>query len=321
MKLKHQKPFQRSVMIGFASALICAALLAQSAFATFVPEHMIRWDELTVGPAAISEQEFMARVTEVQNSYKGLVQSLGGKLSVKGNWRNDTPNARAAQLFGTWSVEITGGLARRPELTGDALTLILCHEVGHHLGGFPFVNNGPGPIPIGETWAAAEGQADYFSTHVCSRRLWAQDLAENSKFRGMVSPAAKLACDGVWESREDQDLCYRTSVAVTSMIATMASLMGKPMPEFSTPDPTAVDKTFLGHPDPQCRMDTTFQASLCRATWDPLMIPGRGPKGGSNDLRSERESAERTCTKLSGFDGPFPMGAGKRSRCWFFPSM
>ena len=51
--------------------------------------------------------------------------------------------------FNKWVVAMFGGLARRPEVTKDAFQFVVCHEVGHHLAGWPFAYD----------WASNEGQS------------------------------------------------------------------------------------------------------------------------------------------------------------------
>ncbi|MGE3610238.1 MAG: hypothetical protein AB7I27_11665 [Bacteriovoracaceae bacterium] len=65
-----------------------------------------------------------------------------------------------------YQLNILGGLARIKEMTPDAYAAIVCHELGHILGGAPFQD-----IPDFE-WASVEGQADYFSASVCLPRYF-----------------------------------------------------------------------------------------------------------------------------------------------------
>lgn len=55
-----------------------------------------------------------------------------------------------------------GGLARLPEMNQEGAALILCHELGHGIAGPPFKEGSS---------SAVEGEADYFATYSCMRRL------------------------------------------------------------------------------------------------------------------------------------------------------
>ncbi len=292
-------------------SLILAGLLGLSfmAQASWLDPNSIRKDlaPIKASQSNMSETEFNGILANIQKSYEPLVANLGGKLNVSGNWKDEKLNAAAGQMFGTWRVIITGGLARRPELTPDAFTLILCHELGHHLGGFAIA---PQRTPFEAPWASNEGQADYFSTQVCARKIWGADLEVNAGFRDKASDKVRLQCDSVWFNIEDQNLCYRTLAAVKSMTTTMAVLTERPIPELETPDESKVDQTDHGHPMPQCRMDTAVQGALCMAAFNEGLIPGKG----FNPIDSgeaEEEAALFSCTHLSGFS------VGLRPACWF----
>ncbi len=260
----------------------------------------------------MSEAEFQQRIKTLQDLYAPIVARHGGKLSISGDWKGEKPNAAASQRLGSWQVKTTGGLARRPELTGDGFSLILCHELGHHLGGFSIA---PAQGPMERPWASNEGQSDYFSTQVCARKLWAPDFATNAEFRKIVSEKAQKKCDSVWVNTADQDLCYRILTAVESMIKTMSTLMNKPMPDFETPDLTVVPETSHKHPPVQCRMDTTTQGALCQAVFNESLIPGKSVPGGINSLEAEQEAATFSCAAFSGFN------IGLRPTCWFKPRL
>ena len=289
--------------------------LGFSAQATFVPQNEIKYGQLKDGPSNITETEFKQLIAELQKVYAPVVSAAGGKLSIAGQWKDETANAAAKQMFGTWQVQITGGLARRPELSPDAFTLVVCHELGHHLAGFPFAAAAPIPIPISspllEVWAANEGQADYFSVHSCSKKMWGAQLEKNAEFRTKVSAVAQKRCDAAYDATEERDLCYRVTVASESVSATMSALKQVPLAHFDTPNTNVVTKTDDAHPETQCRMDTLFQSALCKAVFNEKIIPGKKISAGANSIEAEKESALYTCTNSGGYQ------EGLRPTCWF----
>jgi hypothetical protein len=277
-------------------------ILAQTAQATFVPpEDLKRPGVWSKGLSSISETDFQAAVQQVGDLYKDRISVHGGRLSTKGNWGNNTPNAFASQRLGSWSIEITGGLARRPEMTLDGVQLVLCHELGHHLGGFPFVSR----------WAANEGQSDYFATQVCARNIWASEVEKNASFRTSATAEVKAICDSVWSAVQDQNLCYRSMTASQALGNTLAGLSGKPLPSLSTPDSNQVEKTNNKHPVAQCRLDTYAQGALCAAGFNEALIPGKKTSGGVGGLAAEKEALENSCSALTNFT------VGLRPTCWF----
>jgi hypothetical protein len=292
----------------FAMLLV---LMSSSAFAKFLPDSILKNAPKAKTSSPMTKQEFDAIINNIQNTFSPIVTFHGGKLAVSGDWASETLNAGANQTFGSWKVVITGGLARRPELTADGFTLILCHELGHHLAGFPF----GGGNPLGGSWAANEGQADYYATHYCARKLWSGEKQQNEKFRSTASAQILKECDSQYLNYNEQNLCYRTLVGAESVAATMAALMKKPMPKYETPDPAVVKRTSNDHPDVQCRMDTSLRGALCKANFDEKVIPGKKVSGGVDSVNAETESAFYTCMKHSGFE------IGLRPLCWFAPRM
>lgn len=297
---------RRVAVIGFIFGTLLFAQFARSSFlpSDFTPDRTI----MKIGPSNMDEAQFKSILQNIQRSYEGVVSNLGGKLQITGDWKSETLNAGATQMFGSWKVQITGGLARYPDLTPDGFALIVCHELGHHLGGFAFAKDGN---PFGGTWAAAEGQSDYFASQVCARKIWGPESQVNSSFRGKVTGVAKQQCDTAWDRTQEQDLCYRVVAATTSMITTMANLMKKPIPQYDTPDTSTAASTITAHPAVQCRLDTSFQGALCTSPFNEYMIPGKKAPGGPFGLEAERESATNSCTKYSNYN------LGLRPACWF----
>ncbi|MFN9067666.1 MAG: hypothetical protein ACK5V3_10590, partial [Bdellovibrionales bacterium] len=264
--------------------------------ATFLPENEILFAPFAAGPSNMTETEFNAIISKIDQIYSPVVKQLGGRLSLKGQWSSERLNAGARQMFGSWQVQITGGLARHPELSQDAFALIICHELGHHIAGFPFAEPS---MPLEGKWAASEGQADYFSTQVCARRLWKDELNLNTQFRFKVNEQIRFQCDRLWKNKSDQNLCYRILSASQSMTRTMAAIKGQAAPDFATPDKTRVETSLSSHPPIQCRMDTVLKGALCKASFNESLIPGKKTPGGRFGIEAEKEAAMNSCTQLS----------------------
>lgn len=295
--------------------LLCFAtvlLASVASHATFLPVDLQEEAQAELTDANITEQEFKDILQRIQKHYAPKAKLHGGNLKVSGSWKGNKLNAGARQIFGFWQVNITGALARRPELTKDGFTMIVCHELGHHLGGYAFA---PADMPIGGVWAASEGQADYFASQVCARSLWSSETEINSQSRSKVNRIAKQMCNEAWNKVDEQNLCYRIMNASESMTTTMANLMKKPAPSFETPDTDVVAQTISTHPKVQCRFDTSVQGSLCTATFNENVIPGKTTSGGKFGVEAEREAAANSCMKYSNYS------MGLRPSCWFKPQL
>lgn len=136
---------------------------ALSAQASFFPDDgpQLKSQKILLDPqrAVVAErllQNFHQRLAP-------LVSAQGAQLVLIPQWEDSRVNALASRAPGVWKIEVFGGLLNHPKLDDDELTLVLCHELGHHLGGNPTASR------LG--WSACEGQADYWSASVCANLL------------------------------------------------------------------------------------------------------------------------------------------------------
>lgn len=242
----------------------------------------------------ISESEFMRISSEIEAIYSPEVSSRGGKLNVQKAWASSEVNAYAQRENGEWRVILLGGIARHKHQTADGFALIVCHEIGHHLGGFPRYDG----IDIG--WATNEGQSDYFSTMKCLRRYW-QDSDNAAAIASKEIPQKLLdECGQNWLWNRDEALCIRSGMAGLAAANLFASLAWfSKSPKFETPDTKFVNSTYGAHPKAQCRLDTYFQGSLCEARIEEEM---------SSEVKG-------SCHETLGHKN------GMRPRCWFKPTL
>lgn len=113
-------------------------------------------------------------------------------------------------------IDIMGGMLMHPKMKPDTLKLLLCHELGHLLGGEPLKSrNG---------WSSTEGQADYYSGAVCAKNL---GMSEFSFLKAAVS-----------------------------LTTIYAEVTREAPPRLDSSDPLTVNRTNYGYPPVQCRLDT-----------------------------------------------------------------
>lgn len=291
-----------------SASLIRIALLGMTfasglVHADFMPDNDL-WKEDNMFRAAggISQTQFNQAIDEAESFYRPIVSRLGGNLTINRLWSDSTVNASAVQSGTSWIVNMYGGLARRPEISKDGFALVLCHELGHHLAGYPYVAG----------WAANEGQADYFATLSCARELWRDEKTTNASYRSTIEAIPKAACDKAWSTVDDQNLCYRVAEGGKSLANLLAALGGT-RADFSTPDRSVVRATFNNHPAGQCRLDTYLSGAICYKGWNVNIIPGRDLGTRSNGIDGERDSLRQTCNMSEGFT------FGYRPLCWFKP--
>lgn len=284
------------------SALASLCFVATGAYADFLPENNLHLQDGLRAATNVSEEQFNQIIDKAEAFYKPLIKAdHGGSFTVNRRWTDSTVNASATQFLGGWQVNMYGGLARRPEVTPDGFALVLCHEIGHHLGGYPFSSS----------WAANEGAADYFATLSCARELWRNETKENAAAAKTVEELPKVACDQVWEQESDRLLCYRNMNASKSL-ATLLATLGGTKASFDTPDKAVVKTTYNAHPEGQCRLDTYAAGALCKLDFDRDVIPGKDLGSKRNSQDAEQASSRSTCLRVD-------FEVGTRPLCWFKP--
>lgn len=113
-------------------------------------------------------------------------------------------------------IQIMGGMLRHEKMGQDVLMLLLCHEIGHFLGGTPLKSR--------KGWSSTEGQSDYYSGLRCARAL------------GF-----------------DEATFIDAALALTSIYAEIGREVP---PRLDQCDDRTVERTNYGYPGVQCRLDT-----------------------------------------------------------------
>lgn len=289
-------------MVRFASFIV-TLIVSSYVFACtepgtgFLPENnlSIPVSEKSVG---LSSQQYHAVIDKVLKVYRPIARDYGAILRVNRKWTSEVVNAgtyRDDKKPYLWIINLYGGFARHPHITEDGYALVVCHEIGHHIGGAPkkVVDNVT-------SWASTEGQSDYFATLKCLRKVFASE--DNIKIvRSLDVPdRVKEDCEKSFLTGWEVALCIRTSMAGLSVAKVNADTRKVELPDFTTPDPTTVEVTSNNHPVPQCRLDTYFAGSVCE-------VP-------STDVVSQEDEAKGTCHRK------FKMTSGLRPGCWFKPT-
>lgn len=273
--------------------------------AGFLPDNSLRIHNRSQSESRLDKADFEAINQSILTIYQPILKKFKAKLKINLIWEDDRVNALAKRQFRTWGIDIYGGFARLPMMTADGYALVVCHEIGHHLGGYPIQTG-----IFSNGWTALEGQSDYYATLSCAKNLWGNETEANAVFRYSVSSAAQDLCDQFWENQDDQYLCYRTLQASETLGHIASVLYDYPVPDLKTPDSERATFTAVGHPSAQCRLDTWVAGALCQVPWDNTVIPGEGKR--MQD--AEVHAAKYSCTRRNG-----DPEITTRPRCWFKP--
>lgn len=242
----------------------------------------------------INEQQFNQVMDKIERLYRDEIASLGSELVVERRWTDETVNAYAHEDDGKMHIVMFGGLARHPRTTPEAMALVACHEIGHHIGGAPKIT-----YMMWNLWATNEGGADYYATLKCLRRYFADEDNARAIAANPPNPVAAATCAQQFPNELDRQICERSSQASQAIAFLFMDLSkGTVEPKFDTPDTSYVQKTYDGHPAYQCRLDTYYSGLGCSTAIADGLDNSDYQKG---SCYAPRDSF------------------GARPRCWFAP--
>ena len=243
----------------------------------------------------ITEKQFKSLLKKIKKTYKKQVHKSGGLFKVKGKWKSNRVNAFAYRAGPVWGLKALGGLARHPLINYDGFALVLCHEMGHHLGGAPKSKT------YFKRWVSFEGQADYWATLKCFRHIFEKE--NNIKFlENNISDIpiwASLRCMETYENEKESALCIRSIMAGLTMAKLIADYKEEESPKLNNSDLSVIEKTTPWHPATQCRLDTYAQGALCPVN-STIRVDKEDPSLGS---------CSRTMGDIQ----------GNRPLCWYNP--
>lgn len=270
------------------------------------PENDLKFPADQKSAGGISKEEFNLVLDEFEAVMNLEVSRVdAARLVVERRWETADVNAMAYQSGSYRYIVMYGGLARHPDVTSDAFRLVACHELGHHLGGAPKKLGG---YWGGSSWASNEGQADYYASLKCFRRLVIEGRKLNqavagpdlSQYPETELNYAKAECAKSFTNSDDQEICVRATMGGYAIGRMFASFGSTTSISLHTPNPTVVTRTNDNHPESQCRTDTYFQGAICDVSY-------------RNDV-SNNDERYGTCNQKDNH------ARGLRPLCWHKPS-
>ena len=220
------------------------------------------WIGVNEGDQVIRERDFCRIINDISSLYSPIAtESIRRTLRMIGIWEVGYINGRTRFDSDQWIVEIYGGIARHPEITPDGFALFLCHELGHHLGGYPKkIHEYLSPL----LWQSVEGQSDYFAARECLRTYFKGKNNWAVLIKMDLPQSILRKCSDTFNDREEKGICLRISMAGLSLANTFRSVSWhfERIPRFETPERSEVSRTSEHHPSFQCRLDTFVQGAL-----------------------------------------------------------
>jgi hypothetical protein len=236
--------------------------------------------------ATMNQTQFDNSIKKFESLYKPIFVKNGKSLRIKKMWSDNTVNASMGCEGNDCVMNLYGGMAKA--LTPEGFELVICHETGHAIGGYPFYT--------GDSMSN-EGQSDYWATLSCARKLWQYD--DSRYYSAKISAKARQYCDTIKYTASKQ-LCYKSMFAGYDVSRLLAKLNREPNPSFSTPDLNQVYVTEDAHPAAQCRLDTYVSGATCLANMPDNVIP-----------QNKSVAYMYSCSVKNG------MPLGQRPGCWY----
>ena len=251
----------------------------------------------------MNKAELQNMISATQKELSPQYQKLGIKIKAKFNPKNQSLQAEVSYPSSPqapWNIAFSQGLLSA-KLDRDALQLVLCHEFGHILGGYPVVQ-----FLADLALVAVEGQADYFATQACARKLWIKTTTpeQGAQARAKLPEQAQKDCDQTWSEPNQRNVCYRILAASVSLTNRFSQLMppsenalpGEEHPSYGAVSKFRVTETYGDLNSPQCRLDTFAAGALCTRPFDFSKINA-----------TDQDALKSSCTT----------GIGARPACWF----
>ena len=195
---------------------------------------------------------YESRIRDFEETFRTIILQKGLVLDVSLDPKLRVNESHALVNSDLYQINISGQLLAKYSIKPDTFDLILCHELGHILGGEPKQKGNP--------LYSSEGQADFFATAVCLPHLW-NDGSNSSEFgteNSVVNPP--IYCYSIHMSK--RRLCKRVIEASWRVAKIYAT-------EFSLPQPVKIHslsshklkyRFFL---TPQCRFHTFLAGLAC----------------------------------------------------------
>lgn len=204
----------------------------------------------------LSYAEFVQVLANFKKVYAPKVKSLGYTLVLKNMWDDSTVNSVTTVVGNKWVIYAYGGLARYKGMTVDGYMIVLGHELGHHIGGYP---------KYPDSWATNESESDYAATLKVFRILAEEGALLEQPNPDKVDNFAKLKCNLYYQNAFEENVCERAMMGALVLATVLADLNVESAPSFYTPD-TRIARTIMHeHAPAQIRLDTMVAGAVCLA--------------------------------------------------------
>lgn len=114
----------------------------------------------------ISERDFVEIPKKILALFSQELKSKKYPVQFDTRWNSPYFGAGVSLYNQKFNIVVFGGMARIDGMTKEAYATVICHELGHIIGGAPYSKM------KGYEWSSIEGQADFFAASVCLPRYF-----------------------------------------------------------------------------------------------------------------------------------------------------
>ncbi len=170
-------------------------------------------------------------------------------ITINLDWEKPYFSAYAhREVSGKFSINFWGGLARIPEMLEETWAFVVCHELGHILGGNPKMEL------KNYEWASSEGQSDHFAAVECLPKYFEKKYIQNFDDRRFL-PYEVGYCSDTTSDNRSLFVCLKTLRAARGFFGVSKYMFSKENYDFHDHAPAIESTEINSYPSLQCRLD------------------------------------------------------------------
>ena len=212
--------FNLFLALNFAFALAVHLFGNVAEAKTYPPCPKDRADYFCISPdmtpnSQIDIVKFYTTPAQILQLFKTELAQKPYPIVLNAEWESPFFGAGVSLYENNFRLMILGGTTRIAGLTPDAYAAIVCHELGHVIGGSPFQT-----IQFAE-WSSAEGQSDFFAANICLPRYFRSLNETEDKISARIEEAGYSMIKSFSQAIKEGDGFIRFKADTTKTTATL----------------------------------------------------------------------------------------------------
>jgi hypothetical protein len=212
--------FIRRIALNFALVLAIHFFGNEAIAKTYPPCPKDRIDYFCISPdmapnSPIDIVQFYTTPAQILQLFQTELAQLPYPLVLNAEWESPFFGAGVSLYENSFRLMILGGTTRIKGLTPDAYAAIVCHELGHVIGGYPLQT-----IAFAE-WSSSEGQSDFFAANICLPKYFRSLNETEDKIPARIEAAGYKMIQSFSQIIKEENELIRFKVDTTKTPATL----------------------------------------------------------------------------------------------------